>query len=247
MRYHEEFAREAVVHFLRARGTREPAIEPWSDPPDFRLTADGVEYAVEVTRIMESIRVGNRLMTEQAALAAMRRFAARVEVDARSAGILNGLYSLHLSPVADFKAVETGLRRGILAYLSETALISAAPRRDLWRSRGGRSWWIAKYESRRPRLSASYSVGAARWQDELQAILTRLLRTAVETKILKTRRLTAPVVLVLVDEYGFAEPEDWAASFSEMGLVPFHTVIRAYGDHECEALYSRRADWAPTS
>src|SRR5437773_135165 len=91
-RWDEQLCKDAVLAHARALG-HEASAEP-GEPnraPDYVLTIDGAEYALEVTTVMDSLTINGRTQVPRATVnAGLNEVAAEVETRARVEGILNG-------------------------------------------------------------------------------------------------------------------------------------------------------------
>src|SRR5207245_5615280 len=76
----EEFCRHEFHGWLKHHLRAIPYWNPGDDPPDFRLTLNGVKYAVEVTRIV--------CQDSRTVWASLRRLVKQVSEQARHAGNL---------------------------------------------------------------------------------------------------------------------------------------------------------------
>jgi len=128
----EEFCRLRFDEFLRADCNIE--LIRWEDvaqrdePPDYYLYLGGTKYAVEVTTLMEKLKVGNLKLPQLAVIASLWSLVDKVEEIAERNQYLNGAYVVSFSrPIQDLASVRDRLLNDLLAYVKETQNVSAAP------------------------------------------------------------------------------------------------------------------------
>lgn len=239
----ETFARQKFAEFLQALT---PARQVWDigpDPPDWMLTLAEGTYAVEVTRIVESIAVGSASTTEPALIAFLDGFVKSVEAEARRSGLLRGCYLLHVCPVPDFSSMRAQLRAAILSYLSSTGSAVVSDRRVLWGVDPEQRWTIEKTDDGSPQLSWSMSLTRPKTQGVVLRDLERMLRTVIQVKSRKLAAIECPKVLLLVDKYHFGDPRDWRQVMGTIDQTAFHTIARLHAAESCQVLFSRNLSW----
>jgi hypothetical protein len=239
----EAFAQETLTRFFAERYPTPPTWEPGSEPPDYWVHIAGRRFAVEVTQIMESLKVGSITLTERGANAALRRVVQQFETLARDAGLLRGFYHIHVCPVSDYRTARAELQARLFAYLEETAHVQAAEQRELWRGRHGQRWTIQKLHERTDDLAESMSLGGAKWKGEVQEELRALLSSRLKEKAVKSERLKEDVILLLIDAYHYGDSVEWLQAARMLDTSRFHTVARVYLEYQCHVLATSDPTW----
>lgn len=242
MRLDEEFAKEAFGRLLRSAGVQEVAWTDGRDPPDYELFASGTAFSVEVTQIFGSVRVGDQTKPERFWSESIQRFVKELQQEAKGPAQLDGCHHLHVEPVADLAQVRNPIRESIFSYARSTSAVSEAGEVEVWRINTGSRWLIRKICDGPFALLLSSSMGDAKWKDDVQRELDDLVAKTIESKRYKTRALRN-VVLIFVDAYHYAEPDQWARAVNRSSSGHFHTIARAYGDFRCQILSKASSPW----
>jgi hypothetical protein len=106
----EEFARETFTRFLARTGSVPPVWQDGTEPPDYFLSWQSAQYAVEVTQVMESFDVGARPLPYQGMAKALTGLTRRIQARALAAGVLHGTYGCP-APIPNSRIRNLGLRR----------------------------------------------------------------------------------------------------------------------------------------
>jgi hypothetical protein len=242
-RLDEEFAKESFSRAFTRLGISEPAI--WAEgtePPDFFLVLGAERYAVEVTRIVGQVELDGRRESKRRSSAMLQRFATELQDTARKQGNLHGAYVLWLEPIHDFKKVAPQARLAVLDYVSKTKHLPKAPGETILK-RSGLHWSITKFHDKKTYLLPTSSEGTGGLLSEVVKDFPDLLRSALEVKAAKLAALKMPLILLLVDDYHYANEQLWRNEV----LVPFHqtfhTVARVFQEYECQILLSANSAW----
>lgn len=243
-RLDEEFAKESFSRIFPRLGISEQVVwERGTEPPDFFLTLGAELYAVEVTRIVGQIELNGRREPKRKSAAILQRFADELQDTAREQGILRGAYVLWLEPTDDFKEVAPKARLAFLDYVSRTKDLASAPGETVLKKRG-LHWSITKFHDNKTYLLATRSEGTGGLLSEVVKDFPGLLSIALETKAAKLAALSMPRILLLVDDYHYADEQLWCHEV----LVPFHqtfhTIARVFQEYECQILWSTKSSWA---
>jgi hypothetical protein len=242
----EQFAKEAFARFLATRHTTPPQWQPGPDsqPPDFWLVFEERRLAVEVTQVMESLAVSSLTLTERGANVALRQAVQQLEREAQAAGLLRGLYHIHVCPLPDLSRIFEDLRARLFAYLQDTAALAAAAPQVLWHGQSGREWTVRKVRADASALAASMSLGGPKWEGDVRNELRTLVSASAASKLEKVRAIPEAAILLLVDAYHYADREEWLRATSGLNFSGFHTVARVYLDHDCQILFTAHPAWS---
>ncbi|MES1244561.1 MAG: hypothetical protein ABUT39_23345 [Acidobacteriota bacterium] len=243
-RLDEEFAKEAFSRALPELGTLGPVIwEAGAEPPDFFLLLSEERFAVEVTRIVGQIELDGKRESKRKSGAVLRRFAEALQVTAREQGILRGAYVVWLEPVSDFAEIEPQARLAFLDYVSRTRNLRKAPREVILKRRS-LHWSIEKIHDQKDYLLAMRSEGTGGRLSEVVKDLPNLVATAAEAKKAKLAALAMPHILLLVDDYHYADSDMWQNAAANSLCASFHTIARVFQEYECQILYSENRAWS---
>lgn len=233
----EEFAREAFTRYLLSMGCDDLSWERGADPPDYHLILPNQQFPVEVTQIMGTSRVGKHRLSERGWVATLKRLEDRVEAQMIRRGLLHGAYELNLRPVPNLREAEMEAVPRVADYLTTTAALEVAPSSLLFQH-GRTKWTIRKVGNGKDLIGSLITIGGAKWQLQVQDELEGLVNTAVQVKMQKTKGID-DVILLLIDEYHYAEADDWKVVAGTVEMSGYHTVARVFGSGECQILYSR--------
>lgn len=246
-RLDEEFAKESFSRAFLRLGISDLAV--WAkgkEPPDFFLTLGAELYAVEVTRIVGQVELGGRRESKRKSAAILQRFADDLQDTAREQGILRGAYVLWLEPTDDFKEIAPKVRRAFLDYVSRTKDLPSAPRETVLK-RHGLHWSITKFHDKKTYLLATRSEGTGGLLSEVVKDFPRLLGAALEAKTAKLASLSMPRILLLVDDYHYADKQLWHNEALAPFHQTFHTIARVFQEYECQILWSTNSSWPEES
>lgn len=242
-RQDEQFAKEAFSRFLRRVNPSTPLLwEQGTQAPDFFLTAGGVRYAVEVTRVVGTAPVGGQRLSTRAVQAPLLRFVNELQTEACKRGILQGTYEVWLEPVPNLRQVARSARDRFLGYIARTKEQVSAPE-DLVLELRGVKWSIRKHHGQEDCLCLTMSDDSGGWEYEIRKEFTGLFQAAIKRKINTTAKLGEPKILLLVDDYHYADAQLWRNSLQDSDRTTFHTIARAYCDYNCQVLWSIEKAW----
>lgn len=239
----EEFAKRAFLKHLQRCGLNPKSMKD-SERPDYILEVDAHCYAVEVTQVMQTFEFNECQFPSRNLNIALERFVQRIQDKARSLGVLSGKYLISLEAISDFEETTPQIEERCLNYIERTQRDSMAlPEIVLDRDRF--RWEIQKLSREGSSVGWADSTGDAMWSDEIRSELTDVLFNRLADKIVKLEHVEAPVILLLVDDYHLADPDDWLNAIPACHRQRFHTVARVHGDYECQILWSMNSKWLP--
>lgn len=219
------------------------------EPPDYYLLLDNTKYAVEVTTLVESVRVGtSSQMPPSAVHRFLEQFVDAVEEAAKTEGYLRGYYLVEFTaPIDDFTVVREGIRDGLLEYIRTTSGLESAPREKVFErivsQRMPQQCWIRKVGSRPSKVKGGGPVWT-KWEGEAAEEICGLLGKSLSGKAGKLKDVGDPIVLLLLDEYRLADRHMFEGCVRCLPwLAHFHTVFVVQGRESAFLLHSQNPDW----
>lgn len=245
MRRDEEYAKEAFTRFLAEGENPAPAWTDGTEPPDFFLTLGKLQFAVEVTQVMEAVSVGSERLPYHGVAESLTRLTNRLEDRARSLDLLHGTYIIDLSPIPDLASSEANLTDRIMRYLAQTQAIEETKWEPVVDLGEGRMLEIRKYSSRGAAICEMIGGVGAKWEPEIVGEAYALIQTAIRVKTERLKDITHRKILLLIDAYHYARPDTWQASVAWPAFLapPFHTIARIHGHYQCQVLHSASPSW----
>ena len=249
-RLDEEFCRSKFHTLLQERLRYSPEqirweeVRPWEEPPDYYLWVEGQKFAVEVTSIVEMLPLEPNPVSSVGVSSALRTFVDKIEAQAKQQGILQGVYVISLQPLHHFQQVKDLLSRLLLQYIRETRSVDKAPSQVVFQQRHAR-WAIQKIAGGGDNNYVGEIISFdGKWEGEAFQELCVLIQRALSTKATKLRRLTLPIILLLLDRYHYVDPPEWQACVQRLfGCQQFHTVAHIT-EHGAKILCSLEHQWA---
>lgn len=215
------------------------------EPPDFYLVADGTRYAVEVTQLMQKTNVGTRRpLPVKTVVNILKEFVAKeIESVARDGNYLHGAYLISFpKPVADFAGLKRALQGKLLTYIRSTQWLSEAPDKVIYES-GRQRCTIRKTHDRESKVIMG-GPWISKWEGEAVSDAGRLLESTLAEKEHKLRNIASPKVLLLHNQYQFADAEMYKSCIpSATSLSSFHTVFLVESNGRGSVLYSQDPKW----
>lgn len=196
----ENFCMNELMTWLRANApTTRVRCDRGSDPPDFWLWRNDMQFAVEVTQVTHE--EDRRIVSSQWSMVN------EAESAARAAGTLTGCYIVDLhEPMANNRE-RAKAKSLILKHVAATrALVST----EYHAIRVGQRV-VCRIRKEHDQINALCPLGGGTntggYVDDVIAELTNILRDRIGSKKMKLSELEHPAILVLHDQYSFAEPE----------------------------------------
>ena len=224
MRYDEEQCREAFSRLLQQQGLEDLWTEG-TEPPDWFLEVGGQIFAVEVTSIHGSTNLAGRELTWVQLSKDLPSFAGDVcrEVEARVR--IPGWFTVDFPAIPHIKSHRAAIVQALVDYFEACG---TSPSPSGWNTvlrLEGREIAVYRMSETGSALdSRSLLTGAAisRLDDQLSIILPK----AISTKARKMRDILHPVILVILDEYGFQRSiEEWRG-YLPAEVSSFMAVVR---------------------
>ncbi|HTR21593.1 MAG TPA: hypothetical protein VMH88_12130 [Gemmatimonadales bacterium] len=243
MRPDEQFAQRAFHTFLANLGHSVIDWTPGNEPPDLLLTVDDQPFAVEITRVMEVISLGETSMPDQGVNQALLRFAEEIEGEAKEKAALTGNYIFYLEPIPDMANHRSRLKELAFAFFRRTATVDSAKPEMLASFDNGATIHIEKASASGSKLIAITGSADAKWGGQVIRDVSTLIQSAVLRKADKLSSLQLAKILLLIDEYSYGTSEEWQAAANWLRPHPFHTIVRVHEGAQCQVLFTRAARW----
>jgi hypothetical protein len=219
------------------------------EPPDYYLFLGNTRFAVEVTTLMELVSVGASSPLPHFQIhRLLEQFIDRVEEIAREEGYLQGNYLVSFStPIDNFADVRDGIRDKLLEYIQSTSGIETSPLEIVFEriipQQRPQQCGIQKLGSKPNRVIGGGPVWV-KWEGEAAEDICDLLNESLNTKADKLKGVGEPKILVLLDEYRFADRQMYEDCVHRLSsLAHFHTVFVVQGKNDRFPLHSRNRDW----
>ena len=257
----EQFCADSFDRFLAHRlGIASRVWEPVSrgqDPPDFFLTIDQENFAVEVTstEVMRGVSFGEGQIQEETYEHSHTQFIKDVEAAARNAGILKGAYAISFGrpmAISRFRQIRRYAQGQLLQYLERTQHLQSAPDEDI-RYGNRRICHIFKAHDQRNIIYEAFTDLAWTESPEVTDKVCDLLQAAVTEKKEKVlakgqvdpRVLSLPKILLLLNTYAFADRSIYLSCVQSVeSLDFFHSVFVIWGDGSCMLLFTGNEAWS---
>ena len=243
----EESCRSEFDDFLRKASPsvviRWHEVRQQDEPPDYYLSLDGIEYAVEVTSLMETLPVGTLLLPYVAVTRSLWDFIDQVEETAKREGYLHGAYAVgFLGPIEYFSMVKDQIRAALLNYIETTQGLESAPERVVF-GYGGQRCSIQKIHNAGTKIVKAGPTNF-KWEGEAAIQICSLLEERLADKCRKLRNISAPKILLLYDSYHFADKQMFKDCVTKLSdLASFHTVFVVRGSTNSFILHTLNSDW----
>ncbi len=247
MRQDEVFAKEIFNSFLE-KVTIDLII--WKDgnqnePPDFYLSIGNNEFVVEVTALMQHVKVQEQNVPILALSESLKRFVGKIEKKALEAEILNGTYYVIFDNwYGDFQEVSKKLSQDILDFILETQSapqIASTPIEIDFVNYCS----IEKTPKSGNRVQIRMYPATGMFMEAARRETRKLLESMIVNKSKKLRELTQPKILLLIAQSYFVDAEKFSELAKDLDLSGFHTVflIDVYDPDRSYILHSINADW----
>jgi len=249
----EEFCKAQFDTFIKQFFTLPEVI--WEEvaqrdePPDYYLFLGNTRFAVEVTTLMELVSVSASSRLPHFHIhRLLEQFVDNVEEIARKEGYLQGNYLVAFSTAIDnLTDVQDGMRDKLLEYIQTTSIVETAPLETVFEriapQQRSQRCGIQKLGSKPNRVVVGGPVWS-KWEGEAAEGICDLLSESLNTKADKLRGIGEPKILVLLDEYRFANRQMYEDCVHRLSsLAHFHTVFVVWDQNEGFPLYSHNLDW----
>ena len=215
------------------------------EPPDFYVLVDGVRYAVEVTIMMDKIKIG-----EKAVLPYKKNrdnfdkwVKTEIKPQALEENILRGEYIVMITkPIPSFSEIKRSLHNDIISFIRETQNAESTSWHVVHK-RGRELCQVIKSKNNGSNVIFGGPVISAR-ENEMNETMCQLLDDRLKTKTRLLQNITEPKILLLHNQYGFVDPMDYVKCKPEQSLLnPFHTIFITRHDKKYSVLHSKNDSW----
>lgn len=218
---------------------------PKNKPPDYYVSIDGVEYAVEVTTLMARVPIGPNSKPRATVQASWRKLVREVTETAEQSGFLNGTYLIvFTSAIEGYGRARGRMKTALLDYIRRTQYVHSAPGETVFERPGLQVCQISKTHD------ASDSVGmegprGVKWEVEVAGESCILLEERIREKSGKLGGIQAPKILLLEDCYHRADSTMLKECVPRLpSMRHFHTVLVVGGAAGTVVLHSQNSDWS---
>ena len=221
----EETSKAGFDAFLRAHSPAS-STKWWEgeDPPDYYLEFAGERFAVDVSILVEQVVLGRARLRWRDIRDALADFIRKVELSARQAGVLNGRYTVYVPrPIPDLRHEGPLLRQRILEFVAATRASPAGVWEEFYKV-ARRGCVIEKFDEHGSALVGG-GPSVSRWATDAERELAQLVAERIAAKAADLQRIRMPKILVLDEQYPFAEA--WMYSRVAQPICAadsFHTI-----------------------
>jgi len=210
-----------------------------SEPPDFDLFIDDVEYAVEVTEIRKLYEVGAARLPFRVIGRELEEFVDRAQRTLVDAGGFDGEYAVVIPrPILSLRTREPELI-GLIGAAIEALHAAPTNARIPFLHVDRRRCSLIKLADHGCRL-VLYGPTDAQWGEDSRIEVLTLINQHIRTKANKMRDITVPRVLVLDDKHLYSEQEHFSQVATKASeCEAFHTIFVARGDRADVVLTTR--------
>jgi hypothetical protein len=250
----EEFCRMQFSAFL-SKFFSPPEVS-WTEvaqqdePPDYYLCLKDIHFAVEVTTLLEKIPVGSSSLLPPSVISKfVRDFVEKVEIVARAKGCLRGCYLVVFpTPIESLSDVQDEIQRTLLDYFRRTYSLDTSPPEIVFEriapQRIFQRCEVLKLHNKHDRILPGGPFWT-KWEGNAAIILCDLLRESINTKVSKLANIAVPRILLLLDEYMFADRETYEKCIPHISLLSsFHTVFVVKNDGGGFVIHSQNSHWS---
>ncbi len=241
MREDEEFAKNAFDQFLSDKEVKSRNWRDGEDPPDYYLSINGKEFAVEVTNMMLGFQTSTGLKTTAYYMGSSKDFVKRVEDNALATGVLRGEYWVFFSERRNrFGISDEKLEEHLLIALQDTQSNEDLPLTAI-RVDGRTCCSIFKTSMKENALRwAGFSLPMYSVNSVTRMSCNRL-KDSVNKKYEKLKKLDCQKILLLLNDFVMVDSQVHKEFIRNIiHLKDFHTVFII--GRENYILYSKNAD-----
>jgi hypothetical protein len=238
-----EFQRILSQNFPNAKISWEDVPQK-REPPDWYVTLDDAQFAVEATTIYDFLTVtASTKMSAALVSAALQSFIKKdVEQQGRAAGILRGTYNVTLAPIPNLSEHRAELARRFLEYIEQTKNDEKADLYSLGYVQNSQIT-IQKIHCQKDSVMAGILMGV-KWEGEAQEDLKDGLSKALADKNYKLRNVSAPKILLLEDNFIYSFMAEWASAISQCDdKTSFECILRIASPDKNQVLWAKSARW----
>jgi len=248
----EEFGKSKFDEFLKSLSLDNNLTwEKGDEPPDYYLYINGNKYAVEITTLMEKVSIGDNIppIPTKGIEGSLRSFVKNVEETAKKNGYLNGVYTVSfLRHIHGFKEIKEELKNSLLEYIKNTKNLENHPEKEVFRQRIGGICDISKNHNKSNRVDSNGirlgwgEVDSYKLPKESD-VSYQLLKERIDNKMGKLKKINEPKILILLDNYHFAESEVYRNNILHISSIDFfHTIFLVMNGNGL-VLHSKNQNW----
>ncbi len=248
MRENEELCRRCFDRYLVDRlGLQPISWREGEDPPEYYLVVECRKFAVEVTTLVGEIKTGSKSIADIEYVAALRKLAKRIQAVAIQRGILRGTYGILFNgPFDRLGRISSLIESQALNYIRDTQNLSEAPSCTIFKQ-GDRTCSIQKIKSSPDKIG--YGINAlpdwGKWEGDILTEACHVLQKAISQKKEKLEHITLPKILLLLDQYSFAEPHIYKQCIEGLNLLEcFHSIFIVKKENEGYFLHTQDRSWS---
>jgi hypothetical protein len=221
----EETSKAGFDAFIRVHV---PASTPtWcegEDPPDYYLEFGGQKFAVDVSILLKQVVLGRARLRPRDVRDAFVDLAREVELSAKEIGVLDGHYTVYMPrAIPNLRRVAPLLKARMLKFVATTGDAAAGVQEEFYKV-AGRRCVIEKVAEYGSALLAG-GPSESRWATDAEYELGELVAERIAAKAADLKRITIPKILVLDEQYPFAEASMYSSLARPIsGTDDFHTI-----------------------
>ena len=209
--------------------------------PDIYLQILNTKYAVEITSILEKVKLGNRVIDHIEIDKSVMEFVENIKEEAIKEGVLQGAYTIFYKPIEKIGKNKWVIAARIWDYLLRTKNMSSAPQEYVF-GEGHNGWYILKHHSNKNYLSRT--TGDAKWKGESVNELCDLLNKTLERKVKVLRLISLPQILLVLDRFAWIDAKNWIQYRERLiNLDKFHTIFLVSDKSGNSILHSVEKSW----
>jgi hypothetical protein len=240
----EEICKRSFDAYLATK--LDPGNVSWlggDEPPDYYLLVKGVRYAVEVTTVMEMVKVGSSQLEWANIIDSLWSLVLEVEKEAYNEGTLSGTYVVGFSsPITNLAQFRASIRERLLNYVRRTQADDSAPPEVILEQQG-QECFVQKSDNKSSQISPAGPVRFG-WKLQIQQEACRLLQAVVTNKAYKLSQVMFPKILLLLNKYRLVDSSYYKECVPTLtSLDDFHTVFIVEDEDTGYVLYTSGADW----
>jgi len=212
----EEYAKKSFVQFFEQHPVVH--IENWreSETPDYFVSINNIDYAVEVTAVMNQLSKERINKPIASLFASISNLKAEIKRETVNLGLLDGAYILRIN-----KPLEISKKQKIYEYAKVYIEIEKIHTKKKYIAICG------------PTLT--------RWDGEVFKEISLLLNDRISSKSKKLTDITYPKILLLLDRYHFADKKQYIKAMQEISLeMSFSLIFLVQQENRGIVLYSSR-------
>lgn len=206
MRKDEEFCKDIFDKYLANNLSLHPS--NWregEDPPDYYLTLERHDYAVEITTIMLKVISDSKLIPQKSFHSAIDDLVEEIREEVKKQGILSGNYVISFfGPFGEFKKARILIKKSGIRYIKDTQSKSKAPWEILYLEREQKCEIIKAGITSNIIGHGITSPNYGKWDGEAEQEACQILIEWIRNKMAKLKNKNLPKILLLFNKYPFS-------------------------------------------